>query len=254
MKPIRVVPTKRVFHRYEPDEMSGPLPVMLYKVLRRAYAQRLVEHGEMKWSTLTWFQHFEEVGRGDYCEGQRRYFPVNGLDINRLERSGLPDNTRIILPEHGLVSRAAASHHIFIYSMTLDPALDIGDAADRVCVQIFDPPLFIRRIAAAIGQHRNARLDTFIHDVVRYWAASNPPEEVWALPNRLTMHKREEYRPQSEYRLAFGIRPNVFDFEHVECFVVDKATRWPRLTLDEQRHSIKLRVGCLTDCCSLMPC
>ena len=42
------------------------------------------------------------------------------------------------------------------------------------------------------------------------------------------MHKHERFERQQEYRLAFGTRANVFDFENVECFIVDKDTRWPR--------------------------
>jgi hypothetical protein len=72
------------------------------------------------------------------------------------------------------------------------------------------------------------------------------------VPHGLTMHKHEDYKPQSEYRLAFGTRTNVFDFDHVDCFVVHKNYRWPRLTVDPQAHRMKLRLGPLGDCCRLL--
>src|SRR5438105_1934912 len=99
--------------------MSGPLPPVLYKVLSETHAHRLVHQGEMMWSTLAWFQNEEDVQRGDNSEGSRRYFPVKGLEINRLQREGRIDNANFTLASHGIVSTAAQSSHIFIYSMTL---------------------------------------------------------------------------------------------------------------------------------------
>jgi hypothetical protein len=252
MRPIVVRPTPRVFHRYTSEEMSGPLPPAVYKLLPEAYARRLVRQGEMMWSTLTWFQNEEDVQRGDESEGARRFFPVNGLEVNRVERDGRPDNTNFVLPSHGLVSKAAQSNHIFIYSVTLDSTLTMGHQSGCECVEIFDAPQFALRVREGVKRHRKARTETLIHDTVRYWASHNPPEEVWALPDRLTMHKHEHYEWQHEYRFAFGTRANVFDFENVECFVLGKEVRWPRLILDPQAHRLKLRLGSLEDCCRLL--
>lgn len=57
------------------------------------------------------------------------------LEINRIERDGRPDNAQIVLPEHGFVSRAAQSDAIFVYSLTTEPTLEIGAAADRPVVE-----------------------------------------------------------------------------------------------------------------------
>jgi hypothetical protein len=251
MKSVRIAPTSRTFYRYRADELSGPLPPVIYKVLPERFARRLVDDGEMMWSTLAWFQNLEEAERGDAGEGRHTYFPVNGLELNRTERAGRPDNTRIVLPEHGFVSRAAKPHHIFVYSLTLEPTLAIGDAADRSCVEIFDPPQFVRRVRAALSRHSKGWADTLIHDAVRYWSPANPPEAVWALPHMLTTHKRNDYEHQKEYRLAFGIRASVFDFENVELLIVDKDSRWPISRPNEQQHRKRLRLGGLEDCCRL---
>ena len=63
-----VRPTPRVFHRYRTEEISGPLPGVLFKVLPEVYARRFVERGEMMWSTLDWFQNEEDPNRGDQEE------------------------------------------------------------------------------------------------------------------------------------------------------------------------------------------
>jgi len=249
MKPIRIVPTSRTFHRYSAEELSGPLPPVVYKVLPEEHARSLVDEGEMMWSTLAYFQKSEEAERGDECEGRHTYFPINGLEVNRTQRAGLPDNATFVLPEHGLVSKAAQSHGIFVYSLTVEPTLEIGAAADRSVVEIFDPAQFVRRVRAALPWRW---ADTLIHDTVRYWSSANPPEAVWALPHMLTTHKRDDYAHQKEYRLAFGIWRSVFDFENVECFILNKDTRWPTSRLNERQHRKKLRLGGLEDCCRLL--
>ena len=54
---VRFEPVRPEFHRYERVEMCGPLPNTLYKVLPQQYARRMLDVGEVMWSTLTYFQH-----------------------------------------------------------------------------------------------------------------------------------------------------------------------------------------------------
>lgn len=251
MRPISIRPTPATSHRYRSEEMCGTLPSVAFKLLPERHARALVFEGEMMWSTLTWFQNEEDAQRGDATEGSRRYFPVNGLQVNRLESDGRADGASLVLPSHGLVSKAAQSNHIFIYSTTLNPKLTLG-AFTCVCVEIFDPGRLVSRIRTALARRPKARRATLIYDEVKYWATENPPEEVWALPDRLTMHKHESYRPQREYRFAFGTRTSAFDFENIECFVVHDEFRWPKQVLDPQVHRLKLRLGNLEDCCRVL--
>ncbi|MGH8636198.1 MAG: hypothetical protein ACREUZ_03590 [Burkholderiales bacterium] len=83
MTRLIVRPTPRVFHRYTSEEMSGPLPPFLFKMLPEVYARRLVEIGEMMWSTLAWFQNEEDPNRGDKIDATRRHFPPDGLAVTR---------------------------------------------------------------------------------------------------------------------------------------------------------------------------
>ena len=242
-------PDRREVHRYESAEMCGPLPKTLYKVLPQQYARRLLEAGEMMWSTLTYFQHELDATRGDPFEGSLRYFPADGLKGTRTERNGRPDQARFALAAHGCQFMATQSHHIFIFSTTLDSRLAIGDAANRACVQIFEPATFLQHVRRAVERHRKARADTLIHDRVCYWLPENPPREVWALPDRLTMSKYEGYARDQEYRFAFGTRRDVFDFENVTGLVVPEGYKYPQLALEPQAHRLKLFLGPLADCC-----
>ena len=251
MTHLIVQPTPRVFHRYKSDEMCGALPPVLFKLLPDVYARRLVEIGEMMWSTLTWFQNEEDPNRGDKFEATRRHFPPDGLEITRRERNGRPDHAKFTLSGHGNQWRPVQSRHIFIYSMTLDPNLTLGDPAAQTCVEIFDPAKLVQRVRLALKRHRKGHPETLIHDAVRYWSSDKPPEEVWALPHMLTMQKHQDHGWQQEYRFAFGTRSDVFDFENVDCRLLSNDVNPSREALDPQCHRMKLRLGSLEGCCRI---
>lgn len=244
-------PRVRIAHRYHRSEMVGPLPAVLYKVLPSLYARRLVDHGEMMWSTLTYFQHELDPSRGDPFEGTLRHFPTEGLKVTREERSGRPDHAEFTLVAHGNQFMVRQGHHVFIYSTTTRPDLSIGDASDRACVEIYEPELFAKRVEGAVARHRKARVETFIHDRVSYWSPDNPPAERWALPHLMAMSKYKGHSAEQEYRFAVGRRADVFDFENIIGLVVPEGYRWPRLVLDPQVHRMKLLAGPLTDCCRI---
>ena len=246
-------PRRREARRPSVAEMRGSLPQALYKLLPRIYAESLVGSGEMMWSTLTYFQNELDPTRGDPHEGSHRYFPVTGLDVTRHERNGLPDKHQFTLPGHGAQIKAFKCHHIFIYSTTFDPNLEIGDAESRASVEIFEPERFFHRIERAVAAHRNARVDRLIHGEVKYWSPADPPGAIWAFPHLLTLHKHESHASDREYRFAFGIRADVFDFENVFGFIVPPAYDFPSIKLDPQLHRMKLRLGNLEDCCRIRP-
>ena len=109
----------------------------------------------------------------------------------------------------------------------------------------------MRRVHLALKRHGKARPETLIHDHVQYWSTNEPPNEVWAFPHLLTMRKHEMHRWQQEYRLAFGIRSGVFDFENVECRVNPDDVHPARIDVDAQCHRMKLRLGSLETCCRI---
>jgi hypothetical protein len=62
----------------------------MYKYLPSRYAETMVTRGDVMFSTLAWFQNYEDEQRGDRFEGTRKYFPVGGLEVTRTERDGKP--------------------------------------------------------------------------------------------------------------------------------------------------------------------
>ena len=110
-------------------------------------------------STLAWFQNYEDEQRGDRFEGTLKYFPVDGLEMTRIERDGKP-HPPVSFNRLGesLQSRAKADNHIFIYSTSLQSGLAF-DGADA-CVEIYDPEAFVAHLRAALKTHGNTRDDT----------------------------------------------------------------------------------------------
>jgi hypothetical protein len=96
------------------------------------------------------------------------------------------------------------------------------------------------------------KAETLIHDEVKYYAFEASPDNVWALPHLLAMHKHNGFLGQSEYRFAFGIRRNVFNLEHVDCFIVRESETFPILKLEAAHHRKVIKTGSLADCCRLM--
>jgi hypothetical protein len=230
--------------------MSGPLPPVLYKYLSREYADAMVHRGELMLSTLAWFQNLEDGERGDEFEGRHKYFPLGGLEITRTERDGKPHPpVTFTRPNESLQSRAKGSAHIFIYSTSLQRGLtQFGDT----CIEIHSPAMLLARLRAVLRLTPKAKTSTVIHDEVRYYSFADPPGNVYALPDRLVMHKHDGFREQHEYRIAFGTRRDVFDFEHIDYQLVAEGTHQPRHTVNESEHRWKLTLGSLAHCCRVL--
>src|ERR1700680_2649782 len=101
---------KRNWYRYSSEQMSGPLPRTLYKYLPGRHAATMIDRGELMFSTLAWFQNYEDDQRGDRFEGPRKYFPVGGLDVTRTERAEKPHPpVSFKAPTESLQSRATGT-------------------------------------------------------------------------------------------------------------------------------------------------
>jgi hypothetical protein len=186
--------------------MSGPLPPLLYKYLSVQYAQALLENGELMFSTLSWFKHLEDKQRGDRLEGTHVHQPEDGLEITMVHRNGDPTmaGQKRNLSQHSLRSDVVGQDRIFIYSTSLQPLLHnlSGTTGDVVCVEIHDPGKFAARLKVRLRRTPPIAKTPLIHNRVQYYATADPPGTTYALPDRIVMHKHEDFRHQHEYRFA----------------------------------------------------
>ena len=158
------------------------------------------------------------------------------------------------LPWHSLRSDVFGQDYIFIYSTSLQRGLDTfsGAAGSTVCVEINNPAKFAARLKVALHRWPRIAKTPLIHDRVHYYATADPPETTYALPDRIVMHKHEYFRDQHEYRFAFGIHSDVFDYERVQWTLESRGTTSQRRELNESDHRLKIWIGSLTDCCRLL--
>ena len=236
--------TGQTIFRYRGHEMSGPLPPVLYKYLPLQYAQALIETGELMFSTLSWFKQLEDKQRGDRLEGTHVHRPEDGLEI-------IVEQKRT-LSQHSLRSDVAGQDYILIYSTSLQRLDNFYAMGENVCVEIHNPAKFKSRLKVRLHRWPPIAKTPLIHDRVRYYATEDPPGTTYALPDRIVMHKHEDFRDQHEYRFAFGTRSDVFDYERVRWTLQSGDTVASRGELNESDHRLKIWIGSLTDCCRLL--
>jgi len=218
------------------------MAVTLYKYISSPYAERLVSNGEVLFRSLSYFLGCEHDERGDDMEGTRVYEPETGLEITKQTGEKLK-------VQGSFRSSVKEPNKLFIYSTStlLSADLALKFQADA-CVEITDFDTFLARLRTALRRKHRPKLKTLIYGKVAYYRTENPPEEVWALPNRIVMHKPKRFADQCEYRFAFSTRADAFDFENVNVALVQG--QQARLKLDSY-PTMLLKLGPMSDCCRI---
>lgn len=212
----------------------------LYKYLPYQYAERFVSKGEVLFRSLSYFLACEHDERGDNMEGIRVYEPQTGLEITK--QTG--EKLRM---KGAFRSSVKEPDKIFIFSTSTLLSIDLAQKFQAdACIEIAGIGTFMARLRTALRRMHRAKLKTLIHGKVTYYRTENPPEEVWALPDRIVLHKPQRFARQQEYRIAFSTRADAFDFENVNVALVQgrPATR----SLDSY-PSLLIKLGPMSDCC-----
>ena len=216
------------------------MPLTLYKYLPLQYAEPLVANGEVLFRSLSFFLACEHDGRGDDLEGTRAYEPATGLEITKQtgEKFRMQGSFRSSIKE---------PDKLFIYSTSTQLNKDLAlKFESNACVEIADIDTFVARLRTALRRKPQAKPKTLIHGKVTYYRTENPPEEVWALPERIVMHKPGRFADQCEYRFAFSTKADAFEFENVNLTLV--TGRPARLPPGSYPYML-LKLGEMSDCC-----
>ena len=218
------------------------MALTFYKYLPYRYAEPFVANGEVLFRLLSYFLACEHDERGDDLEGIRIYEPATGLEITKQtgEKLRMQGSFRSSVKE---------PDKLFICSTStlLSADLALKFQADA-CVEIADNGTFVARLRTALRRKPRAKLKTLIHGKVTYYRTENPPEEVWALPERIVMHKPQRFADQCEYRFAFSTKADAFEFENVNLTLVQGQPA--RLPLDSY-PAMPLKLGPMSDCCRI---
>lgn len=214
----------------------------LYKYLPYPYAELFVASGEVKFRSLSYFLACEHDERGDDLEGTRIYEPATGLEITK--QTG--EKVRM---QGSFRSSVKEPDKLFIYSTStlLSADLALKFQADT-CVEIADIGTFVARLKTAIRRKPRAKLKTLIHGKVTYYRTENPPEEAWALPDLIVMHKPQRFADQCEYRFAFSTKADAYEFENVNLTLVKG--RRARISIATY-PAMLLKLGPMSDCCRM---
>jgi hypothetical protein len=178
-------------------ESKKDFPLKLYKYLPSKYNNDFLK-GIILFRNFTWFRQFENglSQRGDFADGSHRDNPNNDKVCTDLYTGRIH-----IVDASSSTSINQDEIYIFCLSTKLDQKL-FDDFETDNCIEIFNIPIFIRRIKSAITQlhYRNQLLTNYIY----YYNQAERPELNPDNPRHLAFFKDEKYEHQEEYRLAFA--------------------------------------------------
>jgi len=218
------------------------MELTLYKYLPHQFAEPFVANGEVLCRSLSYFLACEHDERGDYLEGTRSYEPATGLEITK-------QTGEKFKMQRSFRSSVKEPDKLFICSTSIMLTADLAQKFQSdACVEIADVGKFVARLRTALRRKPRVKLKTLIHDKVTYYRTENPPEEVWALPERIVMHKSEKFSYQCEYRFAFSTKADAFEFENVDLNLVQGQ---PARVLPGSHPHMLLRLGPMSDCCRI---
>jgi len=197
--------------------------------------------GNIYHQTLAFFRDYEDATAaqliGDEFESTRIYRPVEGLSINNLTQG------KSFPLQMGFESSARAGEiYVFCLSRALTDEL-ARDFRAKVCVEILQPAVFIKRWLAALPNgacHFAKKVD--------YYQPDDVPGNVWPQPDLIATTKLARFANQKEYRLGFSTT-GALDFGQTTQQLVDRKIR-PEPKPDEHHHWI-VESGDLRDVCKL---
>lgn len=192
----------------------------VYKYLPSQYAERMLHQGENLFRSLSYFQDLEDGGvRQDDHEGILSHRPSEGAEITNVT-SG-----EIFKLPHRFESEALVDQ-IFVACFSTELSKDLAaEFGADACVEVTDSMKLVARVRGALRLRAAVDKKVIPFGLVEYRTGEEPPVVDWALPEKIAMLKRVEYKRQKEFRIAFAVR---------DAFAVENVTL--RLQLGEQSH------------------
>lgn len=184
----------------------------LYKYFTSdAYAQALIQKGEIFLRPLSYFRAFEdELVRGDPDDGKLHYEPEGGLKLTKA-------NGEVVeLPPGWRFRSSVEANDIYVYCLSQELSGDLASKFDSpFCVEIKDPVRLLGRIISHIRLRSRLDRNHIYSDTVAYRPLATPPGADWALPERVAFMKPEGWAWQNEHRIVIG-KKGAFKVENVE--------------------------------------
>jgi hypothetical protein len=215
----------------------------VYKYLPHRYADPFVTDGAVLFRSLLYFLACEDARR-DELEGTHQYAPTGGLQITNHTAGWARQLLRTAMR-----SRVKHPEQLFVFctSRTLTKDLARKFEADA-CVEIGDVGKFTTRLRTALRRNPRVKLKTLLTGDVEYYRTAEPPEAVWALPHRIVMNKPHQFAEEHEFRVAFSLKADAFDFQNVDMSITTGPA--PTIPLGDYPQML-VKLGSLADCCRI---
>jgi hypothetical protein len=177
------------------------------------YAERLIERGEIMFSSLSHFRDLEgDSSRGDINEGNLRYRPAPALNLimeggRNVEMRGFEFRSRV------------NQDAIFICCFSQVETLQLRQAFDASCVvEILDHMKLISKIRQKVRLRSALDRNTVLSGPIDYREPVEAPIVDWAFPERIAFIKDPTFREQAEFRIAVGLK-GAFAIENVDLTI-----------------------------------
>jgi hypothetical protein len=212
----------------------------LYKYFSEMkYAEAFLD-GDMLFRSLAYFRDNEDAVRGDEYEGTSKFLPDGGLVLHNQTQG-----TIITLPM--AFESSVKAQEIFVYCVSQALSADISEEFNAVaCVEVTKIATLCARIREALPA-----TTAFRARPVDYYPHTQGGNPRWALPDQIATSKLARWGPQNEYRFLFSLT-DALGFEKVETRLIDRKNR--PIPKPEEHISQLLKVGSLTDICTLHDC
>lgn len=175
-------------------------PARLYKYLPSRFADGFVRRGDLLFRNLAYFRKIEDRGRGDLLEGLHMDRPDNPIAIEAVD-------TRVRWQGRGAFLNSIDPQRLLVFSLSeiLTDSM-FGEFNADTCVEIMDPPEFIRRCRIAVGRQLHFRDSSLLYGRVFYYAPNRAAPIDVTNTRQIPFCKHEAYSHQREYRLAVPLR------------------------------------------------
>lgn len=171
----------------------------IFKYLPEQYLEAFLKKGELLFRSLSYFQDYEDISRGDEFEGIRQYKPSSALPVT------MQSGEAQLLPNAAFQS-FANSDDIFVFCTSTELSNELAiEFNSNICVEITNVPKFVSCIRASLAIRPSIKNKKLLFGKVNYYNQQHPPIVDWALPEKITMSKLDSFQKQNEYRFAFAI-------------------------------------------------
>jgi hypothetical protein len=220
----------------------------IYKYVSKTEHLENFLQGLLYCSSLQHFLRIEHDGvQGDAFEGIASYAPVGGLQINKLS----PQRSSFTLQGHRLES-SLERKEIYICCFSTLLSEKIAQRFKSIaCVEVLDVPKFCNLASLALpGNLMVPKISSSprIGYRVRYYDHTDPPANLWACPDLISISKQKGFSWQQEFRLVFGAEGS-FDFESADYRIISRPK--PLYKNTASRPAVILEVGNVSAICKV---